>query len=266
MPRLGRGSETRSRLSPWVAIVVGMAIIGGVVACEPADIARNTGPPQGFLTPPPGGFITPAPAIGAPSSDDPSATPEPGPTGEPAPAPTAAPKMVAVPKLTIRIAGAKIRYFAVKGGTSEALEGSVQARSRKDCGSIDYTWYTGDARPVACAEYRYSYRYTYTSSACWVSSVSLSQTVFFPQWTSSRKVPAALLAWWRKWIAVVKKHEAGHVAISRKWLATLRSRMVGVGCSRMRTVFARTLRQVEAAQEAYDKVQYATQVFPDPPD
>ena len=266
MSRLGRGTKTGDGMSPWVAAALGIAILGGVVACEPAVVERATGRPQGFLTPPPGGFLTPAPATGAPASGGPGSTPEAGPTDDPAPTPTPAPKMVSVPKLTIRISGAKIHYFTVKGGTAGALEELVQARSGRDCGAVDYTWYTGDARPLACAEYRFGYRYTYTSSACWVSGVSLSQTVFFPQWTTSRKVPAALLTWWRKWISVVKKHEAGHVAISRKWLGTLRSRMVGIGCSRMRTVFARTIRQVEAAQEAYDKVQYAAQDFPDPPD
>jgi hypothetical protein len=67
---------------------------------------------------------------------------------------------------------------------------------------------------------------------------------------------------------MIKTHEAGHVAISARWLKTLRSRLVGVrqSCTNMTNVFDETVSEANAAQEAYDKVQYSTQVFPTPPD
>lgn len=246
-----------------IAVVLGIAVLGAAAACEPAGTARRTGPPAGFQTPPSDTF---APWTVGQGDEEPTEEPTWEPTDAPTETPTPAPKPVALPKITIRITGAKIDYFAVAGATSEKLLTSVQVHAAKDCGTIDYTWYSGDARPIACAEWAYWYRETYNSTSCRVSGVWLVQTVYFPQWTSPSRVSAPLLAWWRTWVAVVQKHEAGHVAIARKWLPSVRSRMLGIACSRVKTVMKSVSRQVEAAQEAYDRVQYDIQVFPDPPD
>lgn len=260
------GQERRSGIrGRALACLVAMAALGVAAAC---DASLDTAPPAGFRTPP---AVTEAPWSGGPGdSGEPWATPsdEPGvtPVEEPTPTHTAAPKLVALPKLTIKVSGATVIYFSVSGSTSAALLSSIGVHSVKPCGVIEYTWYSGDNRPAACAQYAYWYRETSTSSACWVSSVWVVSTVYFPRWASPSRVSAPLLAWWRKWIAVVQKHEAGHVAVARKWLPTVRSRLVGISCSRVKTTLARVMKQVEAAQEAYDKAQYSVQVFPDPPD
>jgi hypothetical protein len=60
----------------------------------------------------------------------------------------------------------------------------------------------------------------------------------------------------------VRDHEAGHVAIYREWNKKLRSRIVGADCSDGQAIINKWSNQVNAAQEAYDKREYARDDWP----
>lgn len=259
-------SEGRRRRSGGALLIA----VGLVAALVCAAIAyRNIAPTERTtVLATPTGIVpwdpnwTPGPL----STEDSTAVVMATPTAKATPRATQKSNLVKLPKLTFSVSGATVKYFAVSGSTSAQLMASDAKNSATDCGSIDYSWYSGDTRPAACAQWYFTYHYLTVGLKCSVTSVSLKQTVYLPQWTSPSSVKAPLLAWWREWMAVVKTHEAGHVALSGKWLATFKSRMVGFSCTSMKSVFDKTMGQLNAAQEAYDKTQYSSQVFPPPPD
>jgi predicted secreted Zn-dependent protease len=143
---------------------------------------------------------------------------------------------------------------------------SVQSSSGRDCGTVDYTWATGDLRPLACVEWSITYDTSQSFSGCVVNDVNFKQDVYFPQWTSPPTVITQDLDWWRQFVEVIRKHEAGHVDINTQWLPAFRSRMDGQSCSTIDTTGADTRDEIKAAQEAYDKEQYSLQKFPRRPD
>ena len=239
----------------------------GSTPTQPLVGAGQPTPPPTTETPTPGATAKATPTSRPKATPKP--TPTPKPTAKPKPTATPPPQWVALPKLTYSVSGATVKYFGVTGATSSQLYASIGNNSGTDCGTINYTWYTGDTEPGACTAWRFSYYYSWDSSACWMTSITLKQTVYLPRWSSKVKVWAPLLAWWRKLMTLMKTHESGHVAISARWLKTMRSRLIGVEqptCSQVSSNFNVLISDVNAAQEAYDKVQYSTEVFPVPPD
>ena len=140
------------------------------------------------------------------------------------------------------------------------------------CGPINYEWVEGDNRPVACVitgfnEVKGAIREgPDANGACKVTSSSVQArfTIHFPRWTSPKRVPARLLAWWRKVVVFIRDHEAGHVAISRAYVKKLNPKLRGADCAAVDSIISKWAKQLSQAQEDYDRVEYA-KPWPLPP-
>jgi len=178
--------------------------------------------------------------------------------------------LVGVPHYAVRVKGAKMVYYPVKGVRASVLIESWAKTSSlaKYCGKINYSWYTGDPQTLSCADFsadpHMSYLQNPWTGACVVTNVSFSTRYVVPiaKWTGPAVVPRGLVPWWKATQELVAKHEAGHFAIDRKWLPILRSRLVGTSCSSGQSIVNRWSKQLNAAQEAYDKKQYASEKWP----
>jgi predicted secreted Zn-dependent protease len=84
----------------------------------------------------------------------------------------------------------------------------------------------------------------------------MTSTVWLPSWRTSAKVAPAWPTWWRDYQKVVRDHEAGHVAITRKWEPSIESKMIGVSCPLADAAYAAASKSHDQAQEAYDKAEY----------
>ena len=184
------------------------------------------------------------------------------------------PDLVGVPTTKVKVKGATtMTYYPVKGTRASVLNDRWQAASSKSsrCGKITYTWYRGSGETLSCVKTTYSPTYSYDvnyfTGSCVITGVNLHPRYVVPiaRWAGPSLVPRELVPWWKEMQRVVAKHEAGHIAIFQRYMGTLRSRIVGAACADGQRIINRWSKQVNAAQEAYDKVQYATQVFPTPP-
>ena len=186
--------------------------------------------------------------------------------------PNTAGGLAQLPALSVKVPGVTIRYFPIAGDTLNELDASLSAGGVKACGPINYEWVEGDTRPVACAitgfnEVKGAIKEGLASNgACKVTSSSIQArfTIQFPRWTSPKRVPARLLAWWRKVVVFIRDHEAGHIAISRSYVKKLNARLRGADCAAVDSIITKWARQLNQAQEAYDRVEYA-KPWPLPP-
>lgn len=189
----------------------------------------------------------------------------PGPGDGSAAGPTPYPGGVPPPNVPVRVTGATIVSYPVTGTTATALVERMATSATAFCGLIDYSWYTGDTRPVSCAKMAFAANPGITlvtdasTGACRVSVSQVHWTVQIPipHWTGPRTVPAPLAAWWKTYVAYVGKHEAGHVAIFRQWIGLLPGRLNGQPCSAAESIVDAWHQQEQAAQEAYDRREYA---------
>jgi predicted secreted Zn-dependent protease len=172
---------------------------------------------------------------------------------------------VALPALSARVPGATVKYFSIRGDTSIELAESVGRGGAKACGTIDYEWYRGDARPSACtltrlSDTRQSIRISNSSSgSCRIrdADISASYTIYIPRWTEPSRVPKRLLDWWHRIVDFIADHEAGHVRIGRSYIRRLNDRLVGKPCEDLGSIVRTWVRQHAAAQEAYDRTEYS---------
>jgi predicted secreted Zn-dependent protease len=172
---------------------------------------------------------------------------------------------VALPTLSAKVSGATVKYFSISGDTSIELAESVGRGGAKACGTIDYEWYRGDARPSACTltrvtDTRQSIRISTSSSgACRIrdADISASYTIYIPRWTAPKRVPKRLLDWWRRIVDFIADHEAGHVRIGRDYIRRLNQRLVGKPCEDLGSIVQSWAGQHAAAQEAYDRSEYS---------
>jgi predicted secreted Zn-dependent protease len=187
--------------------------------------------------------------------------------------PNTAGGLATLPALGVKVAGVKIVYFPIEGDTLNELDASLSAGGVRACGPINYEWVEGDTRPVACAitgfnEVKGAIKEGLdpSSGACTVTSSSIQArfTIQFPRWTAPRRVPARLLAWWRKVVVFIRDHEAGHITISRSYVKKLNSRLRGADCAAVDSIITKWARQLNQAQEEYDRVEYA-KPWPLPP-
>ena len=102
------------------------------------------------------------------------------------------------------------------------------------------------------------------TGACTVVGVNINPRYTMPiaRWTGPGVVPRGLVTWWKATQRYVRDHEAGHVKIYRSWIKKLRTRLDGVACSKVDGIFDKWNTQVDAAQEAYDKREYARTDWP----
>ena len=180
--------------------------------------------------------------------------------------PPAGAKYVALRSVTAKVPGATVRYFDVVGDTSAELAESVGRGGAKACGMIQYEWFRGDARPSACtltrvSDTRQSIRLSASASSgsCRIreAHVATSYIVYIPRWTDPSRVPKPLLDWWRRIVAFIADHEAGHVQIGRDYVRRLNDRLAGKPCADLTSIIRSWASQHAAAQEAYDRSEYS---------
>lgn len=192
---------------------------------------------------------------GAPadSSASPTSTPGPATAGG-----------VDVPKqVNVTIKGATVAWFNVTGSTLRALVESIGAAGVKACGRINYEWYSGDTRPAGCMKTAWRTldvgRVFTSGGACRtrVGSISASYTVELPRWVAPASVPKPLATWWRAVVRFIADHEAGHVAIARRWVAKLPGLLDRKPCGKVEQILDDWAAGVGAAQEQYDRDEYS---------
>jgi predicted secreted Zn-dependent protease len=258
--RVAGGATARSRLSLWmttdratgtavsmqalhgtIEVTLAPTSIGEAAGCEPRTVVFTlTGQREDV-------------AVNDPSSEIPQVEPPAGAA------------QTNLPRLTATVSGATVDYFAVRGDTSVELAVSVAIGGGSACGSIDYEWVRGDARPSACTltsltDVRNAIRYAVAADgSCRITRADfkIAFTVYMPRWTSPARVPSRLVDWWRRIIDFIADHEAGHVRIGRDYIRKLNARLAGVNCDDAGGIIRTWASQHSKAQEAYDRTEYA---------
>jgi predicted secreted Zn-dependent protease len=177
---------------------------------------------------------------------------------------------VSLPKINAPVPNATVRYFAISGDTSIELAISIARGGAKACGMIDYEWFRGDARPSACTltyltDVQDSIRLSSGGAGCKVAraNVQARYVINMPRWVAPPRVPKRLLDWWRRIVAFIATHEAGHVRIGREYTKRLNARLLGKDCDQIDEIIQAWAKQHAAAQENYDRVEY-TKPWPQP--
>jgi predicted secreted Zn-dependent protease len=181
--------------------------------------------------------------------------------------------LVGRPGFKVSIKGVRMVYYPVKGTSATKLEDAwaEQSSKKKHCGKIDYEWHTGSRRTTSCIKLTWSATTLQQTNAatgsCVVVSVNIDPRYTMPiaRWTGPDVVPRGLVTWWKDTQRYVRDHEAGHVKIYRTWIRKLRARLDGVACSKVDAIYKKWNKQVDAAQEAYDKREYARTDWPPRP-
>jgi hypothetical protein len=184
--------------------------------------------------------------------------------------PVPLPDLVPLPDFTVGIKGVRSVYYGVKGDRASVLMDRWAATSSKEkyCGRVEYSWYSGSGQTASCIKsswsVRWSYRADYWTGACTVTGVKVRWAMSMPiaRWTGPSLVPRLLVPWWKATQRYVRDHEAQHVAIYRKWSALLPDRVVGRSCADARAIVRKWSRQMSAAQEAFDRKDYARTDWP----
>lgn len=232
---------TRETLHGTIEVTLAPTSIGEAAGCEPRTITFTlTGQREEV-------------AVDDPSSEIPQVDPPAGAA------------QANLPRLSATVSGATVDYFAVRGDTSVELAASVAIGGGSACGSIDYEWFRGDARPSACTltrltDVRNAIHYDLRADgSCRITSADfkVAFTVYMPRWTSPARVPARLLDWWRRIIDFIADHEAGHVRIGRDYIRKLNDRLDGATCADANRIIRAWATQHSDAQEAYDRSEYA---------
>lgn len=94
-----------------------------------------------------------------------------------------------------------------------------------------------------------------TGAACKVvkPNVRISATVILPRLVDEAAVAPALLARWKRFVAALRVHEAGHVRIEYQHIRDAEKRLVGSPCETIYAKFEAARDAATAAQRAYDQ-------------
>lgn len=187
-------------------------------------------------------------------ADDPVGSLPPFPTPMPTPTPfrTADP-FVALPRLSVRIWHASVRYFSIGGKNPGQLETSDQknipraAEGDKVPNAFAYT-------EVATDSLQPTYIADPFSGSCTMLGLTgkLTYRVTIPRWISPARVLPQLLSWWKLVLEHVRWHEEQHVRIFEKWVPVLAKRFAGKPCSSATSIETRWSADMTAAQNAFD--------------
>jgi len=194
------------------------------------------------------------------------------PSARPTDGSTAGRALTTLPRIDVKVAGATIDYFAIEGSTVDELAESLADGGVQACGAINYEWHEGDQRPAACAVTRFvdfdgSIRERTTADGtCSIADAAVTArfTIHFPRWTAPKRVPAVLLAWWRRIVDYIRDHEATHVRISLRYIKDLNADLDGAACDDASGIIRDWARALNRAQEAFDRTEYA-KPWPAPP-
>jgi predicted secreted Zn-dependent protease len=186
--------------------------------------------------------------------------------------PNTAGGMAGLPTLSIKVSGVQIKYFPIEGDTLHELDVSLANGGVRACGVINYEWHEGDDRPAACAVTGFGdveaaiEQRTNSAGRCTIteSNIKARFTIHFPRWNAPKRVPARLLAWWRDVVVFIRDHEATHIRISRDYVKKLNARLRGAACREADAIITKWAKQLNSAQEEFDRVEYA-KPWPVPP-
>ena len=178
--------------------------------------------------------------------------------------PPAGATLVRLPRIDPNVNGATVDFFDIAGDTAFELVASVGRSGAKACGLIDYEWFRGDARPSACTLTRVSdtRQSIKTSVSAWHlprDQCEHPSVVRDPYAALDRAGPRPerLLGWWRQIVDKIADHEAGHIRIGRDYVRRLNARLDGKPCGDVTSIIRSWVQQHAAAQEAYDRAEYA---------
>ena len=178
--------------------------------------------------------------------------------------------LVPLPDFTVKLKGVRMVYYPVKGTSASQLaaDWAEQSSKKKYCGQIDYAWHTGNRQTTSCLKLRWeattTERTNRATGSCVVVGVDIKPRFTMPiaRLTGPEIVPRGLVTWWKATQVYVRDHEAGHLKIDRAWFKKLRGRLDGVACSKVDGIYRKWSKQLEAAQERYDKREYGRTEWP----
>ena len=184
--------------------------------------------------------------------------------------PIARPDLIPHPDFAVKLKGARMVYYSVKGTSASQLadDWAELSSKKKYCGKIDYEWHSGSRQTTSCLKLKWSAttteRTNTATGSCVVVGVDIKPRFTMPiaRWTGPALVPRVLVDWWKDTQRYVRDHEAGHLKVDRAWFKKLRARLDGAACSKVDGIYKKWSKQLEAAQEAYDKREYARSDWP----
>ena len=244
------------------ALVVSLVVlgIGGSIFLGTASSpATSASAPASLVAVVPAGTTSPTPDLDPTSVPSDSPTPAPtitlSPTISPAPSekttPVPAYGSVSLPRFPVSVKGATIVWFRISGDNPGALIASDQAASKVAC----------DMDSLAC--FHDTYKWTSSrsvdpkSGVCKITSVNLSATytITLPRWSAPTRVPAALVAWWKQVLAHFVWHESQHLAIARRYAASIKAAIMAGPCTNSGLAAKAALARLTKAQDAFDAAQ-----------
>ena len=174
------------------------------------------------------------------------------------------PDLVPRPDFKVSIKGVRMVYYPVKGQARQSFRiDGPRPRRRKSTAARSNTAGTRAAADAVLHQvvvgYRLDVRGRSVHRRCTFTGVTVRSRSSMPiaRWAGPSLVPRGLVKWWKATQRYVRDHEAGHVAINREWNRKLRSRIVGAACPKGQAIIHRWSNQRNAAQQAYDKREYA---------
>jgi Predicted secreted Zn-dependent protease len=145
-----------------------------------------------------------------------------------------------------------VTYYDIQGRTLAELSAEMRRLGPK----VDGTSYVGETR----SPMRWSWRTESTAgSTCTIRNivVSVNAQILLPRWTPPAGVDSALVTEWRRFIAALETHEAGHKDITARAGSTIEEQLRGLsGSCTMISARATDIARVIADQEAGEQRRY----------
>ena len=185
-----------------------------------------------------------------------------GPIGSLPPFPTATPAttpsplrdpFVNLPRLSVSIWRASVRYFGIGGKNPSQLESSDQKNIPRSADG-DKVQNAFAYVEVTANTLQPTYVANPASGTCTMlgSTGKMTYRVTIPRWTSPSRVLPQLLTWWKAVLEHVRWHEEQHVRIFEKWVPILGKRLAGHACTSAGSIEKRWSLDLATAQAAFD--------------
>jgi len=221
------------------AFVLGVVVGGTFFGHGPPVGTDNAGGLTVAAGSAPSGIGGPSPSIaGSPSASPPIS----GPSVAPSPSQTPPAVLVALPKLSVTIAGAtSLKYFDVEGDSPGALL-LAATTSPKGC---------QQSNVLGCASLHWHADWTDRTSggSCRVTSVTYTYTanVTFPRFVRPARVYPELVTWWKEVIAHVERHLEADIKLVKADLKKARQQILAGSCATEQATFQRWDKRIKAA-------------------
>jgi predicted secreted Zn-dependent protease len=179
----------------------------------------------------------PSPSIASSPASSTSSSPG---VGSPSPTPPAV--LVALPTLSVKVAGAtSLKYFDVEGDSPNALL-LAATTSPKGC---------QQSRVLGCARlyWHADWNDRTSGTSCRVTSVTYTYTanVTFPRFVRPARVYPELVTWWKAVIAHVERHLEADINLVKADLAKARQEILSGSCATEQATFQRWDKRIKTA-------------------